>query len=135
MPSVSKPAAVRALATTRVVVPEDAMADQSLSFGPFQLFPARAVLLHGDAAVHLGSRALAILTTLAERGGDIVSNAELMARVWPGAVVDDTTLRVHLVALRKALRHGDDGEIGGDGACIANVSGRGYRLLMPVLRQ
>src|SRR5471032_3245278 len=110
------------------------MADQSLSFGPFQLFPARAVLLRGGAPVRLSSRALAILTALAERGGDIVSSAELMARVWPGAVVDDTTLRVHLVALRKALRHGEGGQ-GADCACIANVSGRGYRLLMPVSRQ
>jgi len=110
------------------------MAEQSLSFGPFQLFPARAVLLHGGAAVRLSNRALAILTALAERGGDIVSSAELMARVWPGAVVDDTTLRVHLVALRKALRHGEGGQ-GADCACIANVSGRGYRLLMPVSRQ
>src|SRR5471032_2711995 len=110
------------------------MADQSLSFGPFQLFPARAVLLRGGAPVRLSSRALAILTALAERGGDIVSSAELMARVWPGAVVDDTTLRVHLVALRKALRDGGDGGAGADGVCIANVSGRGYRLLMPVSR-
>jgi len=110
------------------------MADQSISFGPFQLFPARAVLLRGGAPVRLSSRALAILTALAERGGDIVSSAELMARVWPGAVVDDTTLRVHLVALRKALRDGGDGGAGADGVCIANVSGRGYRLLMPVSR-
>ena len=111
------------------------MADQSLSFGPFQLFPARAVLLRDGASVRLSSRALAILSALAERGGDIVSNAELMARAWPGAVVDDTTLRVHLLALRKVLRHGEVGEAGGAGVCIANVSGRGYRLLMPVSRQ
>src|SRR5471032_2369940 len=108
------------------------MADQSLSFGPFQLFPARAVLLRDGASVRLSSRALAILSALAERGGDIVSNAELMARAWPGAVVDDTTLRVHLLALRKVLRHGEVGAAGGAGVCIANVSGRGYRLLMPV---
>src|SRR5476651_845536 len=111
------------------------MADQSLSFGPFQLFPARAVLLRDGASVRLSSRALAILSALAERGGDIVSNAELMARAWPGAVVDDTTLRVHLVALRKVLRHGEVGAAGGAGVCIANVSGRGYRLLMPVSGQ
>ena len=35
------------------------MADQSLSFGPFQLFPARALLLHGGAAVRFKATALA----------------------------------------------------------------------------
>ncbi|WP_295992224.1 winged helix-turn-helix domain-containing protein [Rugamonas sp.] len=105
------------------------MAEQSLDFGPYQLFPARAVLLRAGLPVRLSSRALAILTALALREGELVTSAELMAAVWPGAVVDDTTLRVHLVALRKALCHGPQAL-----NYIGNVSGRGYRLVVPVAR-
>src|SRR5471032_2875976 len=88
-----------------------AMLDLMLKFGPFQLFPGRRLLLKGGKPVAVSSRALEILLVLLEKNGAVVSKQELMARVWPGTVVVDASLRVHLVALRKALRdeRGDGG--------------------------
>ena len=53
--------------------------------------------------------------------GDLVTKNDLMARVWPGAVVEDNTLQVHISAIRKAL--------GADRGLLRTASGRGYRLL------
>src|SRR5476649_2423582 len=109
-----------------------AMLDLMLKFGPFQLFPERRLLLNGGKPVAVSSRALEILIVLLEKNGDVVSKQELMARVWPGTVVVDASLRVHLVALRKALRDGR-GE-GSEASYIGNVSGRGYRFIEPITR-
>src|SRR5471030_3026167 len=105
------------------------MLDPMLKFGPFQLFPGRRLLLKGGKPVALSSRALEILIVLLERNGDVVSKQELMARVWPGTIVVDASLRVHLVALRKALR-----DERCDGSYIGNVSGRGYRFTETIVR-
>src|SRR5262249_17471990 len=47
-----------------------------------------------------------------------------MARVWPGVVVEDNTLQVHVSALRRAL-----GEDVGGKRFIITVPGRGYRFI------
>lgn len=99
-----------------------------MSFGPFRLVPARKLLLEGDSPVRLGSRALDILVVLAERAGKLVSKEELIARAWPDTVVDDGSLRVHVAALRKVLGDGQDGR-----RYIANVPGRGYQFVAPVV--
>jgi len=102
-------------------------AERAVSFGPFRFFPAQQLLLEGEAAVRLGSRALDILTVLVERPGELVSRAELTARVWPDTFVDENTLRVHVAGLRKALGDGQPGR-----RYLANVPGRGYRFVAPV---
>lgn len=98
-----------------------------ITFGPFRLFPARQLLLDGDTPVHLGSRACEILITLAERAGQLLSNQELMRRVWPNTFVEEGNLRVHVAALRRALRDGQAGN-----RYITNVPGRGYSFVAPV---
>ena len=103
---------------------------QTLSFGPFRLFPAQQVLMEGDRQLRLGSRALEILIALVERRGELVTKNELVAQVWPQIFVDDTTLRVHIAALRKALGDGQ-----ADARYIVNVTGRGYRFVAPVADQ
>ncbi|MGE0714641.1 MAG: winged helix-turn-helix domain-containing protein, partial [Alphaproteobacteria bacterium] len=102
-------------------------ASRTLAFGPFRLMPARQLLLDGDVPVRLGSRALDILVALAERQGELVGKDELAARVWPGTIVGEASLRVHVSALRKALGDAQSGE-----RYIANVPGRGYRFVAPV---
>jgi DNA-binding winged helix-turn-helix (wHTH) protein len=71
-----------------------APARHAISFGPFRLLPAQRLLLDGDRAVHLGSRALEILVALVERPGELVGKTELMARVWPDTVVEEGNLKV-----------------------------------------
>jgi predicted ATPase/DNA-binding winged helix-turn-helix (wHTH) protein len=97
------------------------------SFGPFRLFADQRILLDGDQPVRLGSRALEILFMLVEQRGELVTKNELTSRVWPGQHLDETTLRVHIAALRKAL---GDGRAGA--RYIVNVTGRGYRFVAPI---
>jgi DNA-binding winged helix-turn-helix (wHTH) protein len=78
-------------------------------------------MLENDKPVALGSRALEILTTLLERPGELVTREELMARVWPNVIVEPANLTVHISALRRTLRDGQDGN-----RFIVNIPGRGY---------
>lgn len=102
--------------------------DRALRFGPFSLLPARQTLLRDGQPVKLGSRALDILIALAEHAGGVVTREDLIARVWPNVFVDDSTLRVHIAALRKVLGDGQ-----GDSRYVVNVSGRGYSFVAPVI--
>jgi DNA-binding winged helix-turn-helix (wHTH) protein len=92
-----------------------------LSFGTFRLLSKQFLLLEGDKPVPLGSRALEILIVLLERRGELISKQELLARVWPDIFVEPITLRVHISALRRALRDGQHGN-----RFIINIPGRGY---------
>jgi predicted ATPase/DNA-binding winged helix-turn-helix (wHTH) protein len=102
-------------------------ADDTFAFGPFRLSPARQLLLEGEKALRLGSRALEILKVLVEHAGTLVSKEELVARVWPGTFVEEGNLRVHMAALRRALGDGQSGN-----RYIATIPGRGYRFVAPV---
>ena len=95
--------------------------DRALTFGPFRLYRNRKQLLEGDRPVRLGGRALDLLIALVERAGDVVSREELEACVWPKTVVEETSLRAHVSALRRALGEGREGA-----RYITNVPGRGY---------
>ncbi|MGB9990894.1 ATP-binding protein [Massilia sp. SM-13] len=100
-----------------------------MSFGSFRLLPFQRVLLEGDQPLKLGSRAFDILAALLERAGETIGKAELMARVWPDTVVEEANLRVHVAALRKVLRCGQQQRY------IENVAGRGYCFIAPVQRR
>jgi predicted ATPase/DNA-binding winged helix-turn-helix (wHTH) protein len=102
---------------------EVAMGERILRFGPFELRPDRGQLLSRGVSVALGSRALAILTLLAEHARTVVSIAEITSHVWPDLFVQDNNLRVHLTAIRRAFR-----AAGANDVEIINVPGRGYRL-------
>jgi DNA-binding winged helix-turn-helix (wHTH) protein len=104
-----------------VNVPEVAMQASGSTFGPFRLLPTQFLLLEGDKPVPLGSRALELLIALLERRGELVSKQDLMARVWPNVFVESANLTVHMSALRRALRDGQDGN-----RFIINIPGRGY---------
>lgn len=80
----------------------------------------RELRRHG-VAVPVGGRAFEIIEVLARSAGELVTKDDLMARVWPGAMVEENTLQVHISAVRKAL--------GSDRGILKTVSGRGYRLL------
>jgi predicted ATPase/DNA-binding winged helix-turn-helix (wHTH) protein len=102
--------------------------DRAVSFGPFRLLPTQQLLLEGEIPVRLGSRALEILIALVERAGELVSKNELMARVWPDTFVDEGSIKVHVAGLRRALGDGQPGR-----RYLANVPGRGYRFVAPVI--
>ena len=62
----------------------------------------RELRAHGKM-VPVGGRAFEILEALATAPGQLVTKDELFRQVWPGAVVEDNTLQVHISAIRKAL--------------------------------
>src|SRR5437588_8278907 len=102
--------------------------NRDVAFGPFRLFPSQQLLQEGDKAVRLGSRALDILIALVERAGELVSKNDLVAHVWPDTFVEEANLRVHIFALRRALRDGQRGQ-----RYVVNVPGRGYRFVAPII--
>ena len=68
----------------------------------------------------LGKRALNIISVLAEAKGEIVTKDELLEAVWPGVIVEENALQVHVVALRKAL--------GPEADRLRTIRGVGYQL-------
>jgi TolB-like protein len=80
--------------------------------------------------VAIGSRAFDVLRVLITAQGDLVAKDEIMAAVWPGTVVEDNNLTVHISTLRRILDQ-DRAE----GSCIQTVAGRGYRFVVPVMRR
>ena len=91
--------------------------------------PAARRLERDGAPVRLGGRALEILITLVNRAGEIVTYKDLQDQVWQNINVDPSSLRVQMMALRKAL-----GESETAGQYIATIPGRGYCFVAPVLR-
>jgi predicted ATPase len=80
----------------------------------------RREVRRGGVVVPLGERAFDVLAVLAGAQGEVVSKADLMALIWPGAVVEDNALQAHISAIRKAL--------GPDRDMLKTVSRRGYCL-------
>src|SRR6202158_363099 len=87
----------------------------------WQIDLGRRELRSRGIAVPLGGRAFEIVTVLVQSATELVAKDRMMERVWPGAIVGEGTLHVHISAVRKAL--------GQDRAMLKTVSGRGYRLL------
>jgi len=101
-----------------------------IHFGSFQLNRTRRALTKDGSPVAVGSRAMGILLALTEEPGVILSNRDLLRRVWPNTVVEEGTIRVHIALLRKILREAEPGS-----DYVHNVTGRGYCLVAPVSRR
>jgi len=89
--------------------------------GSWAIDTFRRELRTRGAPVPLGARSFEIVETLVRSAGELVTKDELMSRIWPGAIIGENTLQVHISAIRKAL--------GLDRSMLKTVSGRGYRLL------
>lgn len=98
-------------------------------FGPFVLGAANRSLMLNGSVVALGSRAIDILFFLVSEPGRLRSNEEIVSHAWPNTFVDESNLRVHLSAIRKAL-----GDTRSPPSYIANIPGRGYQFIAPVQR-
>jgi predicted ATPase/DNA-binding winged helix-turn-helix (wHTH) protein len=107
--------------------PIDVRRGRITSFGQFCLHPNERRLEREGIPLVVGSRALDILIALVERAGQTVTKKELFSCVWPHVNVEESSLRVHIAGLRKALCDGKDGA-----RYITNVPGRGYCFVAPV---
>ena len=100
---------------------------EAFVFGPFCLFVSRRELTAHGVPVAIGQRAFEILRVLVSRQGQLVTKDDLMAEVWPGVVVEENNIQVHVSALRKLL-----GKTGGGEPYLLTVAGRGYQFVAPV---
>jgi TolB-like protein/Flp pilus assembly protein TadD len=78
------------------------MPDRALTFGRYRLEP-RGGLMSGAREVRLTPKALALLSYLAGRPGEVITKEELFGAVWPETAVGDAALVTCIQELRKAL--------------------------------
>jgi len=88
--------------------------------GAIRFDPGTRVLYVSGSPAKLGSRAFDLLEALIERRDRLVPKQELMDVVWPGLVVEENNLQVHVMTLRKLL----------GAEAVTTVSGRGYRFAL-----
>jgi len=89
--------------------------------GQWQINLGQRELLARGVSVPIGVRAFEVMELLVRSANELVTKNDIMSRIWPGAIVGENTLQVHISAIRKAL--------GQDRAMLKTASGRGYRLL------
>ena len=102
----------------------DTRSSEYFRFGRFLLQPGERQLLADGLVVPLEPRAFDLLVALVERAGRLATKEELFEGIWPGRVVEEGNLHVHVSTLRKKL--GKD--------AIETIAGRGYRFTPPVDR-
>jgi len=56
-----------------------------------------------ESRLHWGAARFSIFAVLVQSTGQLVTKDELIARVWPGVIIEENTLQVHISAVRKVL--------------------------------
>ena len=98
---------------------------QIYEFDGWRLSSGQRQLLSPDGgAVVLRSKVFDLLLYLVQERGRVVTKAELMEAVWPGAVVEENNLNQAISALRQAL-----GESAQAPRFVATITGRGYQFV------
>jgi FixJ family two-component response regulator/DNA-binding winged helix-turn-helix (wHTH) protein len=92
--------------------------DAVIRFGQFGVLPRARQLLVDGQPIELGSRAFDLLMVLIGAPGTLITKKELIRRVWPDTVVEESNLKVQMSALRRVLNADRD--------VIKTVHGRGY---------
>src|SRR5262245_40580191 len=96
-------------------------------FAEYCLYPHSFTLLRNNQTVAVPGRALDTLIALIEGHGSVLTKAELMAKVWGDAEVEENNLTQQIGALRRLF--GDEARTQ---RFIATVPGRGYRFVCPL---
>jgi uncharacterized delta-60 repeat protein len=96
-------------------------------FGRFRLDVRERVLWHKDVPVSLPVKDIELLCVLIENTGEVVTNEELLERVWADSSVGDTNLPRHIYLLRKTFK-----DLGESEDLIQTVPRRGYRFAAEV---
>ena len=96
-------------------------------FNNYVLDCQRRELRAGDAPVALEPQVFDLLVYLIENRDRVVSKDDLIASVWAGRIVSESTLTSRINAVRKAI--GDTGE---KQSCIRTFARKGFRFVAPV---
>jgi TolB-like protein/DNA-binding winged helix-turn-helix (wHTH) protein/Tfp pilus assembly protein PilF len=97
-------------------------------FAGYRLDPqARSLVGPEGERIVLAARAFDVLVYLVEHAQRIVPKDELLAKVWPGRVVEENNLSQAVSVVRRAL-----GTDASDHRYIVTIPGRGYRFVAAV---
>jgi DNA-binding response OmpR family regulator len=96
----------------------DSGGDAAIRLGRFRVLPRARQFLVDEQPVDLGGRAFDLLMVLIKAHGKLVTKSEILARVWPDTVVEESNLQVQVSALRKVLCEDRD--------AIRTIPRRGY---------
>ena len=101
----------------------------ALRFGEFALDIAAYQLRRDGRPVKLGRQPMDLLILLVERHGQLVTRADIVARLWGPDVFVDVEMGVNtaISKVRQALRDAPDAP-----RFLETVSGKGYRFIAPV---
>ena len=99
------------------------MSERTLTFGRYRLEP-QSGLMSGGRNVHLTPKALALLSFIADRPGEVITKDQLFGAVWPEVNVGDAALVTCIQELRRALK--DDAR---HPRYIETLHRRGYRFV------
>ena len=99
------------------------------TFGPYRFLASQRSLQRDGEPCEIGSRATDILTLLLEHAGEVVSKDTIVSHAWPSSFVEESSIRVQIASLRKALDDGDREKY------VRNIPGRGYCFIAPVERE
>lgn len=99
----------------------------TFSFGPFTLDIPSAELRRGNERIALRPKCFDVLVHLVEQRGKLVTQQELLDRIWADVVVDAGTVSRTIAELRAAL---DDNPARPQ--FIETVARRGYKFIAPL---
>jgi DNA-binding winged helix-turn-helix (wHTH) protein/Tfp pilus assembly protein PilF len=93
--------------------------------GPLSFDKSQLILYRDGVRLVMRPKVCALLAVLADNAGTLVSRDELMSKIWPDKFVEDKTLSMLVVQLRRTLSE----HLGPDSI---NTQLGGYRLNVPV---
>ena len=94
------------------------------AFDDHLLDPDRRELTRGSKPVAVGPQVFDLLMYLVRNRTQVVSKDDLIAAVWGGRIVSESTMTSHINALRKAI--GDSGE---EQRLVRTIARKGYRFV------
>jgi len=102
---------------------EDSAQNESITFGPWQIFPKRLIATQAGNDVELTVREVKMLTLLASRRGEVITRDELLNECWGLEYYPESrTLDQHVLNLRKKIEATPSKPL-----LIETVRGAGYR--------
>ncbi|MFL6210820.1 MAG: winged helix-turn-helix domain-containing protein [Pyrinomonadaceae bacterium] len=103
------------------------MSKRFYQFGPFRIDTVNHVLLRDGETLPLKPKVFDTLLVLVENRERVLDKDELMSRLWPNTVVEESNLTQNIYLLRKVLGEEAQGE-----AYIQTMPRRGYRFVASV---
>src|SRR5215813_3346992 len=100
---------------------------QFFEFGPFRIDTVKRLLLRDEEPITLKAKCFDTLLVLVEARGQVLEKDELMRRVWPDTIVEESNLTGYISTLRKTF-----GENPKEHRYIITLPGRGYSFVAEV---